>query len=104
MQGDKILKKDDYKIGEYSLEHIRNHNEAEVIKAIKKVMPQFSDFCGCSLCLEDVYALSLNMLPAKYKQSSSILLAKDKIPAAKIESVIVQAIEKVSGHPSHGDS
>ncbi|MFC1724735.1 late competence development ComFB family protein [candidate division KSB1 bacterium] len=98
------MKKDKYKIDEYSLEHIRNHNEVEVIKAMKKVLSQNSDFCGCSLCLEDVYALSLNMLPAKYKQSSSIMLTKDKVPAAKIESVVVQAIEKVSGHPSHGCS
>jgi len=95
------LKKEDYIINGYSLEHIRNRNEVEVIKAMKDVIEEFPDFCGCSLCLEDVYALSLNMLPTKYVQHSSILFPKDKTPQDEIEYSVSQAVERVMKNPSH---
>lgn len=95
------MKKEDYLINGHSLYEIRNYNEIEVVKILKEVLSEDPEFCGCSLCLEDVYALSLNMLPAKYIQPSSILFPKDKLPAKEIEAVIKKALARVKENPSH---
>ena len=95
------MKREDYFINGHSLYEIRNYNEVEVVKILKKMLPEVPEFCGCSLCIEDVYALSLNMLPAKYIQASSILFPKDKLSVNEIEAVVKKAFDRVKENPSH---
>ena len=94
------MKNGNYKIDDYSLENIRNLNEIEVIKAIQKVRNRIPDFCNCSICLEDVYAASLNSLPAKYIQTPSVVF-KGKTSPEMIEDAVIAAIEKVIKNPTH---
>ena len=60
-----------------SLENVRNKNEEKVIKYMKELIPQFPEFDYCSLCIQDVYALSLNQLSPRYTQAGTIILKKD---------------------------
>ncbi|MFC1554764.1 late competence development ComFB family protein [candidate division KSB1 bacterium] len=85
----------------YSFEHIRNANENEVLKILADVRHEFDDFCGCNICLEDVFAFALNSLPAKYKQTNTYVFPHHKIPQVDIEVVVIRAIKQIMENPTH---
>jgi hypothetical protein len=62
------MKREDEEVFGVTLENVRNKNEDKVIKYMKALIPQFAEFDYCSLCIQDVYALSLNQLTPRYTQ------------------------------------
>ncbi|MDH4224737.1 MAG: late competence development ComFB family protein [Deltaproteobacteria bacterium] len=92
--------KEDYFINDCDLSHIRNRNELRVIRLLRKQLPEEKDFCGCRICVEDVYAATLNTIPPQYAQTGSILM-EHKPSDDEILRVLHQAIARVKHNPTH---
>ena len=93
--------KQNYMINDFSLDHVRNRHEAIVLNFMREKLPGETDFCGCNLCLEDVYAVAMNTLPAHYVQRSSIILKKEPPSDADIARTVEDAFDKVKVRPNH---
>lgn len=94
------MKKEKYMVLGVPLDHIRNSNEIRVAKAINEAIEEFPDFDKCSLCIEDVYALTLSRLPPCYVQPGSIVLHQT-VESSEIEEMVRYAIRQVMEHPNH---
>lgn len=90
-----------YYIGGYSLINMRNRNETRVIEAMKEILPDTHEFCGCEICLEDVYGATLNALEPRYKHHMTIILKDDVVTDEDIVKKVKEFIKKVSGNPNH---
>ena len=90
-----------YIVNDYSLEHVRNRYEVEVLQMLRDKLPEEKDFCGCKICIEDVYALAMNALPSHYVQTSSIILKKGPPTETDISRTVVDAIDAVMVRPNH---
>jgi hypothetical protein len=89
-----------YEINGISLFNVRNRNEIKVIQIMKKVLPDYPDFDQCALCFQDVYALTLNQIPAHYIQMGTIILKKVDNDA-EIEEIVRASYEAVIKQPKH---
>lgn len=94
------MKKENYQIFDLSLDNIRNKNETKVIAVMKELIPQFPDFDYCSICLQDVYALSLNQLAPRYVQAGTVILKKE-LSDEDFRDVVESSIEKVIKNKNH---
>lgn len=94
------MKKEDYEIFGTSMENVRNMNEIKVIKFMNELIPQFPDFDYCTICLQDVYALSLNQLTPRYTQAGTIVLRKE-LKDEDYRDVVESAIETVTRNVNH---
>jgi competence protein ComFB len=54
----------------YDLSEIENINEGLVIELMEKILNEDDSLCRCQLCIEDIFALSLNNLKPLYVQST----------------------------------
>lgn len=90
-----------YIINDIPLNQVRNRHESIVLDFMREKLPAESDFCGCKLCLEDVFAVVMNSLPAHYVQKSSIILKKDPPTDADIARAVEDAIDRVKARPNH---
>jgi len=90
-----------YSYNDVSLEHIRNRHETKVIEIMHDLVPEADDFCGCQICIEDVFALSLNALPAFYVHASSIVVRRDPPSKEDMARAVHDAIDKVRVRPNH---
>jgi len=94
------MKKDNYSLNGHSLNGVRNIYELSVIKTLEKMIPNFPEFDGCSICIEDVYALVLSRLPATYAHVGSIILNKE-VSMKDIEDMVRFSILQVIERPKH---
>jgi competence protein ComFB len=91
----------------YDLSGIRNMNEELVGELMEKVLSADNAVCKCQLCIEDIFALSLNKLKPLYVQSTfKETTFKDYdltkiLDRGEITEAIQEAIKKVSRHPHH---
>jgi len=91
----------------YDLSGIKNLKEELVCELMENVLSGFADICKCQLCIEDIFALSLNMLEPLYVQSTfKETTFKDYdltkvLDREKITEAIQDAVKKVSRHPHH---
>jgi Late competence development protein ComFB len=92
---------DRYRFSDFTLDKIRNRQEARVAAAMRSLLPGAEGFCGCRLCVEDVYAIALNALPPHYVQSGSIVLRKNPPTDADVERAVSDALDKVRVRPNH---
>jgi hypothetical protein len=83
-----------------NLNSIRNRNELQVIAQLPKILDEYPDFEPNILDIQDIYALSLNLLPAFYTQEFSIVLKKS-INDQHICDALRKAIEIVKANPAH---
>jgi hypothetical protein len=90
-----------YQIGDFTLETVRNRQEMRVVTAMRDLLPTAEDFCGCRLCVEDVYAIALNSLPPHYVQSGALLLRKPPPSDDDIARAVQDALDKVRVRPNH---
>jgi hypothetical protein len=90
-----------YHIYDFSLEKVRNRQEARVIAAMRLRLPTAPDFCGCRLCVEDVYAIALNALPPHYVQSGSMVMRRVPPTEQDVERAVADALDKVRVRPNH---
>ncbi len=80
--------------------NIKNRNEKIVIKLIPEILDTYyGDYTFDSLDIEDIYALTLNLLPARYTQTGTIVLT-DQISSYEIKNRIRDAIERVLENPT----
>lgn len=96
-----MYSQEDYVINGHSLGNVRNRTEPRVIDAIRRALSGSNGFCGCQLCVEDVYAAALNVLPAHYVQSGSMLVRREGPRDEEIDSAVAKAIRRVQAHPNH---
>lgn len=85
------------------LEKIKNRNEKRVAKLMPEILDQYyEDFIFEHLDIQDIYALTLNLLPARYVQTGSIILS-DRLSDYEIRSKIRIATERVLDNPTRAD-
>lgn len=85
------------------LAKIRNRNEKRVANLMQEILDQYyEDFIFEQLDIEDIFALTLNLLPARYVQHGSIIL-QDKLSDFEIKSKIREATERVLDNPTRFD-
>ena len=89
-----------YQFGSTSLYKIRNRNELRVIKLLGEVLQETPDYLPESLDIEDIYALTLNRLPAHYVQEGSIVL-HDPVDDTTIRDCLRAAIQAVRQRPNY---
>lgn len=89
-----------YIINGHSLETVRNRNELIVIDAMRQVLPNEAHLSNCSLCMEDVYALSLSRIPPTYTHRGSIVL-KPEYSNGEILEVVENVVRIIADKPKH---
>lgn len=78
---------------------IRNRNEQRVMHLMPEVLNEFNDFTPDALDLQDIYALVLNRLPARYVQDGNFVFSEE-LTNEKIRQVLRIAIGQVAERPS----
>lgn len=94
----------DYAVEGHTLYEIVNFNEYLVLEAMRDVYSRDPALCTCSICVEDVYALSLNSLPPRYIQATSTqtyTTSKHYVDLEKVKEVVLDAAGKVHKRPGH---
>ncbi len=86
-----------------NLEKIRNRNEKRVARLMSEILEEYyKDFIFDHLDIEDIYALTLNLIPARYVQNGTIIL-QDRLSDFEIKSKIREATERVLDNPTRGE-
>lgn len=88
-----------YELNGVPLGNIRNRNELRVIKLLPQVLAEHLDYKPSYLDIQDIYALALNNLPPRYKQSGSIVI-RDPVSDEEIIRELREAINKVELAPT----
>lgn len=97
------MSKPNLSVNGVDLSKIRNRNEARVVKHMPDILErEFADFIFDSLDVEDIYALTLNLLPARYAQTGTIILQKEPSDEELVD-IIREAVEKVLDNPTRSD-
>lgn len=97
MKGDLIVRGVD-------LSKIRNRNEIRVVNLMPEILDQYyEDFIFEQLDVEDIYALTLNLLPSRYVQRGSIIISA-RVSDYEIRSKIREAVDRVLNNPTRADS
>ena len=88
-----------YEVNGVDLSRIKNRNERRVIARMKTLLAEYADFEPDILAIQDIYALALNLLPARYTQQFTIVL-QDPVDDTAVENAVRKAIEKVRANPT----
>lgn len=94
----------DYEIEGCMLNDIINYNEYVVLQAMRDVLATNATFCRCSFCIEDVFALTLNKLPPRYIQITSIQKyahSENFITPSEARKKVLEAWERINANPNH---
>ena len=87
----------------FDLNKIRNRNEKRVAKFMIEILDDYyEDYIFEQLDIEDIYALTLNLLPARYVQKGTIIL-QDRLSDFEIKSKVREATERVLENPTRAD-
>ncbi len=82
--------------------NVRNRNEKKVIRAMERFYNKYKSTKRIeglsSKDYQDVFALALNTLPARYAQSSTIVLG-DPVRDEDITEAVFDAFDIVLNHP-----
>ncbi len=95
------------RIGGYPLDRIRNAVEVLACRMLERKLEAIPEVCHCPQCVEDMYCLALNRVPALYYHSTSSFARRleDQGPPTDIMSALDHAIDnaimKVGANPSH---
>lgn len=81
-----------------NLSAIRNKNETRVARLFEKVLLEDGLDELDPLDIQDVYALTLNLLPSRYRQAGTIVLS-EPVKDSHIESALRRAIRTVRERP-----
>jgi hypothetical protein len=87
-------------VGEANLYHIRNRNELRVIEELPGVLREYEEYQPEILDIEDIYALALNKLPARYVQRGSIVLS-ESVSDEMVRDALRQAVNTVRERPNY---
>lgn len=78
---------------------IRNKNEDRVINLLPEILGEFPDCHPTRTNIEDIYALTLNLLPARYAQAVSLVI-NEPVTDETIRLVLREAIRTVRDRPN----
>lgn len=81
-----------------NLEGIRNRNEARVAALLPGLLDAIPGYAPGPLEIQDIFALTLNLLPARYAQRFSFVL-REPLTDQDIVEQIREAVERVRSHP-----
>jgi hypothetical protein len=79
---------------------IRNRNEPRVLRHLRGILKEFPDYRPDTLDIQDIYALTLNKLPAHYVQEGSIVL-HEPVDDTMIRDCLREAIQHVIERPNY---
>lgn len=80
--------------------NIHNRNERRVAALIPNILEEYySDYIFEDLDIQDIYALTLNLIPAGYAQAGSIVLS-NRLSDYEINREIRIAVERVLDNPT----
>ena len=91
----------------HDLSEIDNLTEKVVLELIEKILNENDSICRCQLCVEDIFALSLNSMKPLYVQSNikdhtfAGFDLRKVIDRDAVSAAINEAIDKVTHHPHH---
>ena len=88
------------KMLEVNFKNIRNRNEQKVIELLPEVLSEFVDYNPDRMDIEDIYALTLNNLPARYKQRGTVVLF-EPIKDETIQEEIRNSVRAVMNNPNY---
>ena len=71
-----------------------------MIKLFPEILPEYPGYSPEALDIEDIYALTLNKLPAHYVQEGSIVL-HDPVDDTTIRDALREAIQSVRQRPNY---
>lgn len=94
----------DYMIEGTNLYDVVNYNEYVVLEVIRNIFKEEPNLCKCNLCIEDIYALSLNNIPPRYVQATGVLKyagSSNFIDYKEVKNKVLEAILKVRKKPQH---
>jgi len=89
-----------YFYGNVDLFDIRNKNEVRVIRQLPEILAEYPGFKPNVLDIEDIYALALNKLPARYVQKGSIVL-RESVSDEDVAQAIREAVDRVRERPNY---
>ena len=85
------------------LSKIKNRNEKRLIRLIPEMLDEYyGDFIFDPMDIQDIYALSLNLLPGRYAQYGTIILS-DRLSDYEVKSRIRDAVERVLDNPTRSE-
>lgn len=87
-----------YSIGGVDVSDIRNRNEVRIVEKVREALDQMGSPELTPQTLRDMYALALNLLPARYKQSGTIVL-REPIRESHLREAVGRAIKQVLSKP-----
>ncbi|MBI4806091.1 MAG: late competence development ComFB family protein [Desulfovibrio sp.] len=93
------MKEEKLLVNGVDLTKIRNKNEVRVCRLLQKTLDEDKEFTPDPLDIQDIYALTLNLLPSRYRQLGSIVLS-EPVKDAHIESAIRRAMRTVRERPN----
>ncbi|BCS87929.1 late competence development ComFB family protein [Pseudodesulfovibrio sediminis] len=89
-------------IKDVDVSSISNRNKRRVVELIPVIIDEYyPDFIFEDLDIQDIFALSLNLIPAAYAQTGSIIIS-NRISDYEINNKIRIAIERVLDNPTRG--
>ena len=78
---------------------IRNRNEERVIRFLPEVLAEFHHYSPSRTDIEDIYALTLNKLPARYAQPVSLVI-EEPVRDDMVRETLRDAICTVRARPN----
>ena len=90
----------DFNIRGANLSVVFNRNEKRVALAMKKILGAMPDWQTDTFDIQDVFALSLNYLPPRYVQYSTLVI-NDPVSDMDIEKAVKEAIRVVQANPNY---
>jgi len=90
--------RDKYKMGDVDFFNIRNRNEGRVIAVMREYLQRKENLLISDKDLQDMYALTLNMLPPRYTQRGTIVL-RDPVTKREIYEALEDAYDQVVERP-----
>ncbi|MHB8765381.1 MAG: late competence development ComFB family protein [Deferrisomatales bacterium] len=94
----------DYEVEGHSLGDVVNYHEVLVLEAMRRRYRSDPSLCRCETCLEDVFALALNALPARYIQATSVRAYREGPHCLSDDEVgarVAVALARVRARPRH---
>lgn len=88
-----------YEVAGVPLENIRNRNELRVVKLLPQVLAEHLDYHPGYLDIQDIYALTLNNLPPRYRQQGTIVI-NEAVSDAEILRELRNSVNQVELSPT----